>query len=137
MKQSSAGVFVILSMCIGIFCVGTAFSQQAAGLGVADPAVCTNIENRACVDPKTEFSLPIDKLYCFTRITGAKEDTEITHVWYYGDIERARIPLAVRSSSYRTYSSKKIQAYETGKWRVEILDSGGAVLKTIPFEIVP
>jgi hypothetical protein len=79
--------------------------------------------------------MPIERLYCFTRITGATDDTQVTHVWYYGDVERARITLDVRSSSYRTHSSKKIQAFETGKWRVDILDAAGNVLKSVPFSI--
>ncbi|MBN2242597.1 MAG: DUF2914 domain-containing protein [Acidobacteria bacterium] len=104
---------------------------------VADSAICASVEERACVDPKEEFSAGVEKLYCFTRINGAAVDSEITHVWYYGDIERARISLAVRSASYRTFSSKRIQAHEVGRWRVEVLGPDGAVLKTIPFSIVP
>jgi hypothetical protein len=112
-------------------------AQDAAALEVADSAICAGVEDRACVDPKEEFSAGVEKLYCFTRINGAQGDVEITHVWYYGDIERAHISLAVRSASYRTYSSKRIQAHETGKWRVEVLGPDGTVLKTIPFSIVP
>jgi len=127
----------VLCVLAGVILVQAGFGQEAAGLEVKDPAICTNVESRMCIDPKTEFSLPVERLYCFTRITGAGVETEIAHVWYYGDIERARIPLAVRTSSYRTYSYKTIQPHETGKWHVDVVDSSGAVLKTIPFEIVP
>jgi len=75
-------------------------------------------------------------LYCFTRVNGAKGDIEVTHVWYYGDVERARIDLSVRSSSWQTFSSKRIQAHETGKWRVEVLGPGGTLLETILFSVV-
>ena len=105
-------------------------------LEVVDSAICAGVEDLACVDPSEEFSGGVDKLYCFTRITGAKDDTEVTHVWYYGDIERARITLAVLSPSYRTYSSKRIQIYEIGPWRVDVLGPDGTVLKTISFTIV-
>ncbi len=112
------------------------FCQDDSALEVMDATICLNVENRTCIDPKEEFSTASGTLYCFTRVTGAKEDIEVTHVWYYGDIERARISLPVRSSSWRTYSSKRIQAHETGKWRVEVLGSGNALLKTIPFTVV-
>jgi hypothetical protein len=137
MKQIRFSVTAALFVLTCAFLAQTGYGQETAGLEVKDPAICTNVESRACVDPKAEFSLPVDRLYCFTRITGATGDTEIAHVWYYGETERARIPLAVRTASYRTYSYKTIQPHETGKWRVDVVDSSGAVLKSIPFEVVP
>ena len=130
----------LLTILCMVFCLSllpNAAAQDPPALEVADSAICTNVDNRACVDPREEFSSGVDRLYCFTRITGAQEDTEITHVWYFGDIERARVTLAVRTSNYRTYSSKRIQAHETGPWRVEVLASNGTLLKKIPFSIVP
>jgi hypothetical protein len=137
MRQRCAGAMVILCVFAGVFIARAGFGQEAAALKVKDPAICTNVESRACVDPKAEFALPVDRLYCFTRITGASGNTDIAHVWYYGDVERARIPLAVRTGSYRTYSYKTIQPHETGKWHVDVVDSSGTVLETIPFEVVP
>ena len=98
----------LLTILCMVFCLSllpNAAAQDPPALEVADSAICTNVDNRACVDPREEFSSGVDRLYCFTRITGAQEDTEITHVWYFGDIERARVTLAVRTSNYRTYSS--------------------------------
>lgn len=136
MKKCRVSFFAILCMffCISLLQYGPA--QGGAALEVVDPAVCTSVEDRACVDPKGEFSAGVERLYCFTRITGAQVDLEVTHVWYFGDIERARVSLAVRSASYRTYSSKRIQAHEIGKWRVEVLGPDGSVLKTVPFSVV-
>ena len=136
MKTSQISLIMVLCVVFSIFLVQTGFSQEASALDVVDPAICQSVENRACVDPKTEFSADVERLYCLTRITGAAEDTEVTHVWYYGNIERARIPLAVRSISYRTYSSKKIQAHEIGDWHVDVLDSAGSLIKSVPFKIV-
>ncbi len=136
MKTFRKSIVTIACLLFSVLIVENGLSQDAAALEVVDPAVCTSVENRACVDPKEEFSASVDRLYCFTRITGAREDTEVTHVWYYGNIERARIPLSVRSASYRTNSSKRIQAHEAGQWRVEVLGPDGSVLKTISFSIV-
>lgn len=137
MKKSRISLIAILCMLFVLCLIPSGFSQETPALEVTDAAICQNVENRACVGAKEEFPANIDKLYCFTRINGAAEDTEVTHVWYYGDIERFRISLPVRSNSWRTYSSKKIQAQETGKWRVEVLGPGDKLLKTISFSIVP
>jgi hypothetical protein len=134
MKTFPISLLVILHLCI--FCLPIAVGQDQPALEVTDSAICRDVENLECVDPKEEFSANVGRLYCFTRIAGAQVNTEVTHVWYYGDSERARIALAVRSTNYRTYSSKRIQPHETGQWRVEVLDSNGTVLKTIPFSVV-
>jgi hypothetical protein len=58
-------------------------------------------------------------------------------VWFFDGNERARVDLGVKSSSWRTYSSKIIQPHEIGKWRVEVEDFAGNVLKTLEFEVAP
>jgi len=136
MKKSRINFILILCLFLSISLVQNGLCQDNASLEVTDTAICTNVENRACVDPKEEFSTGIERLYCLTRVTGAQEDIEVTHVWYYGDIERFRLNLAVRSASWRTYSSKRIQAHEIGKWRVDVLGPDNMVIKSIPFTVV-
>lgn len=136
MKKFRISLIAVLCMLFSISPAQNLFCQDDSSLEVMDAAMCLNVENRACVDSKEEFSTADETLYCFTKVTGAKGDIEVTHVWYYGDFERARISLSVRSSSWRTFSSKRIQAHETGKWRVEVLGPGGTTLKTIPFTVV-
>jgi hypothetical protein len=104
---------------------------------VAAAAICKNVVNREAVDIGTRFPNSAPRLYCFTKIVGADQPTEIVHVWSYGDVERARISLKVKSSNWRTYSSKAIQAHEIGAWRVDVLDTASNLLKTINFEITP
>ena len=136
MKKFRISFIAVLCMLFSISLAENGLSQDDSSLEVMDAAICLNVENRACVDVKEEFSTTNETLYCFIRVTGAKEDIEVTHVWYYGDVERARVSLSVRSSNWRTYSSKRIQAHETGKWRVEVLGPGDTLLKTIPFTVV-
>ncbi|MBW2108933.1 MAG: DUF2914 domain-containing protein, partial [Deltaproteobacteria bacterium] len=106
-------------------------------LTVRDAAVCLDVVDRTCVDSNDVFPASVGKLYCFTRIFGAQEEIQISHVWYFGDIERARVPLNIRSLNFRTWSSKLIQPREIGKWHVDILGPGDERLKTVAFEIVP
>ena len=136
MKKFRFSFMAILCMFISVSLAQNLFCQEGSSLEIMDDAICLSVENRACVDPKDEFSTSDENLFCFTRVTGAKGDIEVTHVWYYGDVERARISLSVRASSWRTFSSKRIQAHETGKWRVEVLGPDGTLLKSIPFTVV-
>lgn len=94
----------------------------------------TSIENRTPAGVDTTFTADIGNVYCFTHITGAK-DTQITHVWYYKDEEKARINLDVQSDDWRTWSSKSILENWTGRWRVMIEDSTGNVIDTKTFTI--
>ena len=76
MKRFRIGFFTALCVIFCIFLLQNGLAQNAAALEVTDAAICTGVENRACVDPKEEFSSGVDRLYCFARITGAKDDTE-------------------------------------------------------------
>ncbi len=69
--------------------------------------------------------------------TGTQDATEIYHVWYFAESERAVVKLQVNSASWRTYSSKIIQPHEIGESRVDVLGPEGEVLKAVRFEIAP
>jgi hypothetical protein len=111
-------------------------TQQESGLAVETAAICEGVENRELVNPGASFSSSINRLYCFSKIVGAAGPVQVTHVWYFGDVERARISLAVKDAAWRTFSSKMIRSQEIGAWRVEILGPDGAVLEKVPFEVV-
>jgi hypothetical protein len=112
-------------------------AQQAGPLEVTMGAICRDVINREPVDVGTSFEASVGKLYCLTKIIGAAGPTEITHVWYFGNSERARVSLDVNSASWRTYSSKIIQTHEVGAWRVEVLGPGGELLQAFDFTITP
>ena len=67
--------------------------------------------------------------------SGATDDTWITHVWYCEDQELARVRLPVRSSNWRTWSSKQILPQWKGAWRVEVLVENGEAILIVPFSI--
>ena len=122
----------IISLCLLIPFSSPA--QQAGALNVESASICTGVANREAVDAGTSFAVSIGRLYCFSKLADIQESTEIVHVWYYGETERARISLGVNPPAWRTYSSKIIQAHEIGAWRVEILDASGNLLETLKFE---
>lgn len=112
-------------------------AQQTGNLSVAAAVICKNVDRRQPVEPGTSFAASVGKLYCYSKITDISNPTKIEHVWYFGDNERARISLNVNPPSWRTYSSKIIQAHEIGKWHVKILDESGNLLEDVAFEIRP
>ena len=102
---------------------------------VMDGVITTGIQDRQPVDTVETVAASVGKLFCFTRIVGADEGARIFHVWYRGDQEMARVELPVRSSNWRTWSSKKLLPGWTGNWRVDVVDDQGQLLLTLPFTL--
>ena len=113
----------------------TVKAQEAAALQVEIGVICKNVVDREPVDSAESFEAAVGKLFCFTKIVGAQTPIEITHVWYFGDVERGRVTLSVEAASWRTWSSKIIQTHEVGPWHVDVLGPDGTVLKTLNFTI--
>jgi hypothetical protein len=126
-----------LGLAITALCLLIPFSshaQQAGAIGVESASIGTGIADREAVDAGTSFAVSVGRLYCFSKIADIREPTDIVHVWYYGETERARVSLGVKPPAWRTHSSKIIQAHEIGSWRVDILDASGNLLQTLKFE---
>ena len=115
------------------------WAQEAPGslLEVYKAAICPQIVERQPVEQGVKYPADVGKVYCFSHISNIESTTQIQHVWYYENIERARVALKVQPTSWRTYSSKRIMSSDTGRWRVDILDRDGNVLKTLGFDITP
>lgn len=109
-------------------------AQDSGPVKVAATVICKNVADREPVDSGTRFSVAVGKLYCFSKITEIQNASNIVHVWYFGDTERARVTLNVKPPAWRTYSSKTIQTHEIGAWRVEVHDASGNLLETVGFE---
>jgi len=136
-KLSFFALSMFISVTICTFFAGNAMSQESERLEVTEGAVCLDVVDLECTGADTNFPANVGKLYCITKITGAKGASKVTHVWYYGHTERSRIALDIRSASWRTYSSKIIQAHETGDWHIDVLGPEDEFLKVIQFEIGP
>jgi hypothetical protein len=132
---SFSGVMVwLISLCLLISAAG---AQETNKVQVVAAAICKDVVEREAVDVGTRFSNSVSRLYCFTKVVSTEIPTEVVHVWSYGDVERARVSLAAKDATWRTYSSKAIQSHEIGPWRVDVLDTSGNLLETINFEIKP
>jgi hypothetical protein len=116
---------------------GIVYAQEGSGLKVDELVFCTAVQDRTPSGADTAFASIVENVYCFVRVSGAADTTAVTHVWYYQDREVARVELAVRASSWRTWSTKKIPPEWQGTWRVDILSPAGDVLKSGTFAVKP
>src|SRR3989304_7990874 len=93
----------------------------------AEAVVATGIENLTPVGISDAFPITAGKLYCFTRIKGARQDTTIKHLWFHGDRMVMEITLPIQSLNWRTYSTKTITPSSTGSWRGDTTTENGTV----------
>lgn len=112
-----------------------ASTTYAQNIQITQIDFATSIEDREPVGIDTTFTADIGTIYCFTRIQGISDTTQITHEWYYKQEEKALVNLTVASDDWRTWSSKKILQSWTGPWRVIVLGPEGNVLATKNFAV--
>lgn len=128
-------------MCIAIILTATSLAGEEItasqpGLPVVEQAaICTAVADRSPVGTGEVFGSDVGSLWCFTRITGVKGESTISHVWYRGDSAVHEQPLMVRGPSWRTWSMKRIPSEWSGSWHVDVVAADGTVLKTIPFSV--
>lgn len=106
-----------------------------AAFSAGKMAVCTGIEERECVGEGTLFESGVGKLYCYSLVLGAEEETVVHHVWYWNEEKIADVPLVVRSPRFMTYSSKNILPEWKGAWRVELVGPDGEIISTAAFDV--
>jgi len=128
--------FVLLSILVlSVICFAQENLAEGQKLIAEEIKICTAIKDRQPVGVDSIFADSLEKLYCFTKIVGATDTTSIYHVWYFGDEEKAKVNLPIKSSSWRTWSSKIIAKDWMGKWHVEITTEEGDLLGKKEFEI--
>jgi hypothetical protein len=135
MKRQFSRLLVLVTLISFFLYLGVTVKAQEASVEVAEAVICADVVDREPVDVGDEFETSVNRLFCFTKIIGVQEPIEITHVWYWGEIERARVSVPVGGSGWRTWSTKAIQAHETGEWHVDVLGPGGELLKTLNFTV--
>ncbi|MFQ5453559.1 MAG: DUF2914 domain-containing protein [Candidatus Zixiibacteriota bacterium] len=100
-----------------------------------ESSLCTNVEERMPIGIANSFSSDVERVYLWTKVTGAVDSTFIKHVWIFNGVEMAAVELPVRGSSWRTWSYKTILPIWIGDWEVKILDASGNILKSVSFTI--
>lgn len=129
MNTYSSKLFLLL---LFLLIFNTASAQNVT---VLEMDFATAIEDRKTVNADTLFSADVGEIYCYSLIEGAENSSEIYHVWYHKEEEKARVKLDVKSDRWRTWSSKKIMNNWTGHWRVMVEDEKGRVLASESFSV--
>jgi Protein of unknown function (DUF2914) len=113
----------------------TPFKPASNSLSVQEILLATGMENLEPIGAGDHFNRTVGKLFCLTRITGARTDTVVRHLWFYGDRLMSEVSLPVKRINWRTFSWKTIQPEWTGSWRVDVTAEDGTLLKSVSFSI--
>jgi hypothetical protein len=115
----------------------SAVPVSLSGLRVIRTYVCKGIEQSEPTEAGKSF-IPEDgvlRLCCFSEIAGAAGPDTVLHIWRWGDREMARVVLEVKSSRWRTWSTKRILDEWRGEWHVDVTDRDGVVLARQEFSV--
>jgi hypothetical protein len=124
-------VFTLMaSLALVLVFVSGAMAQE---ITIAQAVVCKEVVDRMPVGSGDVIPAGTERVFCFTRIVGAQNETEITHNWYYKGALKASVVLPVRTSEWRTWSSKTLLPEWTGEWMVEVLSKDGTPLESLIF----
>ncbi len=124
-------IFVLIGLSILII---SALAGSQKRLKVT-ASICKGIQEREPVGEGESFPPEVGKLYCHSLVEGAEDSTAVTHIWYYGQEEMAKVNLPVSSPHWRTWSSKVILPQWQGWWRVDVLSAEGDTLTSAYFVI--
>ena len=102
---------------------------------VTTAVVATGVESREPVGVATSFPASVGRVYFYTVVEGDFQVRTVEHVWVHDGAEVARVPLAARGPSWRTWSSKTIPEDWTGEWEARLVDEDGSVLATAAFQV--
>lgn len=110
-------------------------ANPEAKLTLVQAIVCEEVRDGIPTSASLAFSIAAGKVYCFTLFDNISEGTVVYHHWIFRDRPSARIRLSLRAPRWATYSSIQLREADKGPWRVEIIDAGGRILKTLRFSV--
>ena len=118
------------------FCaLGAEVNATPPSMIVAEAVICLDVRDLNPVGAGEVFPLGTPQLYCFTRVVDAEPPTTVTHVWYHGRREMARITLPIAYSTWRTYSTITLYENWPGKWSVAVVSPTNEILRVLSFTI--
>lgn len=108
----------------------------AEELKLEKAVMCVDVKDRMPVGEAKEFPSSTKKVFCFTIIEGAKEPSQIMHVWQFKGNKVGEITLPIKTIKWRTWSTKNILPTQVGPWAVDIVDTASKkVIGTVQFTI--
>jgi hypothetical protein len=109
-------------------------AADASPLRVTELGLCEEVAERRCSGADRTFAPDVEAISFVTRVEGATGEAFVEHVWSFEGEAVRRIRLPIKSSSYRTWSTKTIRNLP-GSWRAEVFDPLGRSLGSISFVV--
>jgi hypothetical protein len=111
-------------------------ATQVFAAGVDPGVVCTAVVDRACEGVSDSFPSTVGKVYAHTRILGMDNGGSVTHRWIYKGQVMAEPRLNVSGPNWRTWSSKNIDTFWSGDWKIEVVNNADdSVMDILEFVI--
>jgi len=142
-KEGEMSRRILCGLLLCLVCPILALAQASETPSAASPGLaietqlCRSVVDRQPIDPGESFPADVGQVFLWTKVTGTTDTIVIKHVWFYGDQEMATVELPVRSSFWRTWSSKIILPQWVGDWQVKVVDAEGNIFKSVSFTITP
>jgi len=106
--------------------------ESSGGLS-AEIKIGTGLENKEATGVADTLPADTVQLVGSTRISGANEPTQITHVWKFNGEDAGSVPLNVKSSPFRTFSRKTVIG--SGTYSLEVQDANGKAIASKEVQI--
>jgi hypothetical protein len=106
-----------------------------ASMKLFQAVMCEDVKNQQPVNPTIVLSVSLGKATCFTSFESITGRTYVVHNWIRKDVSVTKVKLFLKPPLWSTYSRIHLREIDKGPWRVEIIDSGGNILKTLRFSI--
>jgi hypothetical protein len=109
-----------------------AVAQAPAAVRVEKIAVGTAIDNKEISGEASQFAASVNRVYCWVKVAADQVPAALKVVWSADGKKEAEVPLDIKYTSMRTWSSKNVWP---GSWKVEAVDNSGTVLSSKEFTI--
>ena len=107
-------------------------AAASPSFSVDSMVIAASVESRAPVGVNSEFSADVGKVSCSARVSSSRPPISLTFVWYKDGQVVLEWPYSLITETGRLWATKTVS---TGKWKVEIVDSGKNIIKTIDFDV--
>ncbi len=98
-------------------------------------AVCLGVKDRNPVNETTTVSSKSSRIYCWMRLASGS-GKKVRPVWTLNGKITIGAWITIGSNSFRTWTTKRIDAASVGEAKLEIQDEKGRVLATKEFTVV-
>src|SRR5439155_16212308 len=88
--------------------------------------------NKEISGEAAQFDGSTTRVYCWTKVTSDQAPATLKHVWSADGKQEAEVPLEIKYTSMRTWSSKNVWP---GSWKVDAVDDKGSVLASKEFTV--